>query len=247
LANFNKQNTGMEENMDIGKSITFVAEDEKWLEKLGIGALITAVPILNFAWSGFMVDLMRNVAAGEAKPLPDWSDLGEKFMKGLFITLAGLIYALPAIVVGCLLFGLSFVPLFASGQGTGNLGEGLATGSIGLMIAVGCCIGLYGLLVSFVIPAVFINYSRQGTFGSCFQFSEIMLLITANLGEYVTAWVITIVAGLLVGLIVGILGALVGWIPCIGWMIVWVISAISTAYIGAVYAHLFGQVGTSLA
>ena len=87
--------------MDIGKSLTFVTEDEKWLEKLGIGALITAVPILNFAWSGFMVDLMRNVAAGEPKPLPDWSDLGDKFVKGLIITLAGLIYALPALLVGC--------------------------------------------------------------------------------------------------------------------------------------------------
>lgn len=167
-------------------------------------------------------------------------------MKGLFITLAGLIYALPAMVVGCLLFGLSFVPLFASGQGTGDLSEGLALGSTGLLIAAGCCIGLYGLLVSFVFPAVFINYSRQGTFGSCFQFSEIMQLVTANLGEYVTAWVITIVAGFLVGLVAGVVGALIGRIPCIGWMIVWVISAIAGVYIGAVYAHLFGQVGANL-
>jgi hypothetical protein len=233
--------------MDIGKSITFVAEDEKWLGKLGIGALITAVPILNFAWSGFMVDLMRNVAAGEPKPLPDWSDLGDKFMKGLFITIAGFIYALPAILVGCVLFGVSWLPLIAaSGQGDQSLSQGLALGSSGLMIAVGCCIGLYGLIISFIFPAVFINYSRQGTFGSCFQFSEIMRLITANLSQYVTAWVIIIVAGLVVGLIVGVLGALVGWIPCIGWVIVWVITAVAGAYVGAVYAHLFGQVGASV-
>ena len=232
--------------MDIGKSITFVAEDEKWLEKLGIGALITAVPILNFAWSGFMVDLMRNVASGEAKPLPDWSDLGDKFVKGLILTLAGLIYALPAILVGCLLFGLSFVPLIAvSGQGDQGVNQGLALGSTGLLIAAGCCIGLYGLLISFVFPAVFINYSRQGSFGSCFQFSEIMQLITANLGEYATAWVITIVAGLMVGLVMGVVGMLVGWIPCIGWLVVWAISAVAGAYLGAVYAHLFGQVGAN--
>jgi Protein of unknown function (DUF4013) len=233
--------------MDIGKSITFVTEDEKWLEKLGIGALITAVPILNFAWYGFMVDVMRNVAAGEAKPLPDWSDLGDKFVRGLIVTLAGLIYALPAILVGCLLSGLSFVPLFmASGRGDQGVNQGLAVGSTGLLIAVGCCIGLYGLLISFVFPGVFINYSRQGSFGSCFQFGEIMRLITTNLGEYVTAWVITLVAGLVVGLVVGVVGALIGWIPCIGWIIVWVIAAVAGAYVGSVYAHLFGQVGANI-
>lgn len=232
--------------MDIGKSMTFVTEDEKWLEKLGLGALIAAVPVLNFAWSGFMVDVMRNVAAGEARPLPDWSDLGEKFIKGLVITVAGLIYMLPAILVGCLLFGLSFVPLIASGQGAGDLSEELALGSTGLLVAVSCCLGLYGLLMSFVFPAVFINYSRQGTFGSCFQFGEIMRLVTANLGEYVTAWVITIGASLLVGLVLGAAGMLVGWIPCIGWVMVWVLGAIAGAYLGAVYAHLFGQVGAQL-
>jgi MFS family permease len=232
--------------MDIGKSITFVAEDEKWLEKLGIGALITAVPILNFAWSGFMVDIMRNVGAGEAKPLPDWSDLGDKFVRGLIITLAGLIYALPAILVGCLLFGLSFVPLFAvSGQGDQGMNQGLALGSTGLLIAAGCCIGLYGLVISFVFPAVFINYSRQGSFGSCFQFGEVMRLITTNLSEYATAWVIIIVAGLLVGLVIGAVGGLLSFIPCIGWIIAWAISAIAGAYLGAVYAHLFGQVGAN--
>lgn len=231
--------------MDVGKSITFVTEDEKWLEKLGIGALVAAVPILNFAWSGFMVDVMRNVAAGEAKPLPDWSDLGDKFVRGLVITLAGLIYALPAILVGCLLFSLSFVPLIAiSGQGDQGLNQGLALGSTGLLVAVSCCIGLYGLVISFVFPAVFINYSRKGTFGSCFQFGEIMRLISANLGDYATAWVVTIAFSFVVGLVIGVLGMLVGWIPCVGWIILWALSAVAGAYLGAVYAHLFGQVGT---
>jgi hypothetical protein len=234
--------------MDIGKSITFVAEDEKWLEKLGIGALIAAVPILNFAWTGFMVDVMRNVAAGEARPLPGWSDLGEKFVRGLVVSIAGLIYALPAILAGCLLSVLAFVPLFAAGgQGNNDFGQEMALGSAGVLIALGCCLGLYGLLLSFIFPAVFINYSRKGTFGSCFQLGEIMRLITANLGEFVTAWVVTLAAGLLVGLALGAAGMLVGWIPCVGWVIAWALGAVAGAYLGAVYAHLFGQVGEGAA
>lgn len=229
--------------MDIGKSITFVTEDEKWLEKLGIGALVAAVPVLNFAWTGFMVDVMRNVAAGESKPLPDWTDLGEKLLRGLLVTIAGFIYALPAILVGCLLAGLSFVPLIAADQGSQGSGEQIALGSAALLVSLSCCLGLFILLLSFIFPAVLINYSRKGAFGSCFEFGEIMRLITTNLGEYVTAWVITIAAGFIVGTVLGAAGMLVGWIPCIGWLILWVLGAIAGAYLGAVYAHLFGQVG----
>ena len=145
------------------------------------------------------------------------------------------------------MFGASFVPLMAvSGQGDQNLNQGLALGSTGLLIAAVCCIGLYVLLVSFVFPAVFINYSRQGTFASCFQVREIMHLVTANLGEYVTAWLIIVVAGFLVGLVVAAVGALVGWIPCIGWIFGWAIGAVAGVYLGSVYAHLFGQVGANL-
>jgi hypothetical protein len=230
--------------MDIGKSITFVAEDEKWLEKLGIGALVAAVPVLNFAWTGYMVDVMRNVAADEPRPLPGWADLGEKFVRGLVVTIAGLIYALPVILVGCLLFALSFVPLMAAaGRGNNDFGQEMALGSTGAMIALGCCLGLFGLVLSFIFPAVLINYSRKGTFGSCFQLGEILRLITANLGEYVTAWVVTFAAAMLVGLLVGAVGILIGWIPCVGWIIVWVIGAVAGAYLGVVYAHIFGQVG----
>lgn len=233
--------------MDIGKSITFVTEDEKWLEKLGLGALIAAVPVLNFAWTGFMVDVMRNVAAGEIKPLPDWSDLGDKFVRGLLVTIAGLVYALPAILAGCLLAGLTVVPIMAvtSAQGEQGANPEMAFGATALLVVVGCCLGLYGLLLSFILPAVFINYSRQGTFGSCFRFGEIMGLVTTNLGAYVTAWVVTIAAGFIVGLVVGAAGLLIVWIPCIGWVMIWVVSAIAGAYLGAVYAHLFGQVGAS--
>jgi len=233
--------------MDIGKSFTFITEDEKWLEKLGLGALISAVPVLNFAWTGFMLNVMRNVSEDVAKPLPDWSDLGDKFIKGLVVTLAGLIYALPAILAGCLLSGLAFVPLFVvtSGQGEQGANPEMAIGTTALLIVMGCCIGLYGLLLSFIFPAVMIHYSRQETFGSCFQFSQIMPLVTANLSAYVTAWAVSIAASFVVGLVVGAAGMLVVLIPCVGWLVGWALGAVASAYLGAVYAHLFGQVGAN--
>ena len=38
--------------MDIGKSFSYPFEDKEWISKLGLGAVITIVPVLNLAWSG---------------------------------------------------------------------------------------------------------------------------------------------------------------------------------------------------
>ena len=46
--------------MDAEKSFTFPFEDKEWISKLGLGAVISLVPILNFAWSGYLVGIIRN-------------------------------------------------------------------------------------------------------------------------------------------------------------------------------------------
>ena len=60
------------------------------------------MPILNFAWSGYMVGIIRNVMNNVAEPLPTWDDLGKKFMDGLILFAAGFIYALPMLILFCL-------------------------------------------------------------------------------------------------------------------------------------------------
>jgi len=60
--------------MDIGKSFSYPFEDNKWLSKLIIGALVSIVPILNFAWAGYLIDLLKNVINKAAEPLPEWTD-----------------------------------------------------------------------------------------------------------------------------------------------------------------------------
>ncbi|MCC7512114.1 MAG: DUF4013 domain-containing protein, partial [Anaerolineae bacterium] len=81
--------------MDINKAFTYPFEDKQWISKLGMGAIIGLIPILNFAWTGYMVGLLRNVSNGEAEPLPNWDNIEKKFMDGLILAAAGLVYGLP--------------------------------------------------------------------------------------------------------------------------------------------------------
>jgi hypothetical protein len=201
------------------------------------------VPILNFAWAGYIIDLLRNVINGDSQPLPEWSDFGDKFVKGFLITLAGLIYFLPIIILSCIPLGFIFVT--SPAERSLDAQEALTVAFTGVGIVFGCLFLIYLIVLSFGYPAICVNFARKGTFGSCFEFSEITKIISTNLSKYLTAWLISIVGGIIVGTILGIVGAVLGFIPCIGWIIGWFIGAIGGVYISTIFAHLFGQVAAT--
>lgn len=231
--------------MDIQKAFSFQFEDREWINKLGLGALITLIPVLNFAWSGYMVGIIRNVMDGTVPQLPTWDDLGKKFTDGLVLAAAGLIYALPIL----LLIGIPGTILVFSGILSGNqelqsVSQILAGLGGVLGVALLCVLVLYGLGLSIVYPAILLIFAREGTFASCFQFKRIMDLITRNSGPFFTLWGLSILAALLVGMLVSFATAVIGWIPCVGWVAGIVITLGSTVYSTSLHAHLVGQFGT---
>jgi hypothetical protein len=174
---------------------------------------------------------------GVAKPLPEWSDFGDKFVKGLLLSLAGIIYSLPALVIACI-GGIVF--LIPASQGT-EVQDTFAAVSSGIGLLLSCLIAIYALVLSFYLPAVYINFARKGTFGSCFEFGEIIRIVSQNTSRYLTAWLISIVAGIVVGVVLGLVGSVLSIIPCVGWIVAWLIGAIGGMYIFTIFAHLFGQ------
>jgi len=232
--------------MNIEKSFTFPFEDKEWISKLGLGAVIAIVPILNFAWSGYMVGILRNVMNNVTEPLPTWDDLGKKFNDGLILFGASLIYALPMLIVFCLPLSIMAFSGFLSGNSelqdiARTIGE---AGGV-LFTCLLCVFLLYGLALSLIYPAILVMFAREGTFASCFNLREAFDMISRNAGPFFTAWGLSLVAGLGVGLVIGLLNALIGWIPCIGWIISLVLSFGSSVYITSIYAHLFGQFGAA--
>lgn len=226
--------------MDIGKSFSYLFEDDEWLTKLLLGAVVSAIPILNFAWTGYTIDILRNVMNGVTFPMPDWSDFGDKFVKGFLVWLAGFIYSLPALLVICLPMGWLIV--FPATSESTNTADTLAAIFTGVGILLLCILILYLLALSFYFPAVFINFAKKGTFGACFEVSEIIKIVSRNSSKYLTAWLVTLVAGIVVGILMSVVGAIFAAIICIGWLITWVVTALGSVYLFAVYAHLFGQV-----
>jgi hypothetical protein len=231
--------------MDIGKSFSYPFEDKQWVSKMGLGAVISLVPILNFAMTGYMIEIVRNLMNGAEEPLPNWDELGKKFMDGLMLVLAGLVYALPVIILSCLPLSVMAVPaMIASGNSDYQDVANAVSGAGGVLLAAMTCVFVvYGLVLSVIFPAIYVNYAKEGTFASCFKLREVFNIIGKNAGPFFTAWGMSLVAGLAVGLVLGMVNLLLGWIPCVGWIISIVISLGVSVYLSMIYAHLFGQFG----
>jgi hypothetical protein len=196
--------------MNFGKSFTYMFEDTNWVSKFLIGIVISVVPILNIAWAGYGIGIMRNMARGMEKPLPSWDNLGEKFKDGLIIFVATFIYLLPALIV----IGIGAI----AGSALGD--ESAMTVVI---VAISCCATVYFVAFSIMQPALLIHYSRTNSFGALFQVKEVFSLATQNLGEYLMAWVTGLIAGGVLSILAPVLLVLcfvpfllgIAWVTCV--------------------------------
>lgn len=212
--------------MDIGKSFGYVFEDENWVTKVLIGGVLNLVPILNFAATGYELQVLKKVAAAEERPLPEWRDFGNLFVKGLLVTIAGLIYAIPLLLLVGVTALLSALSSTGASAGTSS-GDALAAILAIFAFAMGFLAVVYGLLIALWLPAATVNYALLGDFGAFFRLGEIWSFVSGNLGGYIVALVVFGLAS--------IIAVLVGGLLCF----------VGTAFTGfwamLVFAHLFGQ------
>jgi hypothetical protein len=231
--------------MNLGKAFTYPFEDKLWASKLGIGMAVSIVPILNFAWLGYMIDVMRGVVSGRAEPLPGWDNFGKKFMDGLILFLASLVYALPALILIGLPMLFMIVPAILSSNGNmQDVANAAAAAGSFVLLCLSCIFLIYVLALSIIYPAIYVEYARQGTFASCFQFKVIFGRIGKNAGAFFTAWGIYLATAIASGIVGGIVGTVIGWIPCLGQLVALVVGLAIGVYTSLVFSHLFGQFST---
>lgn len=186
--------------MDIGRSFTFITEDEDWLRKVLIGGLISLIPIVGqFYLAGYALQVIKNTIEGREVPLPEVTeDFGEKLLKGLLSVIIGFILFLPVIILGSI-----------SGIGSALLGGAFvdteaaeAAGTIMTLwgVCFGCVTLVLGLAISLFVPFALGKYAETEQFGDAFKFGELFGLLKANFGSTIIAILISVVAGIAAGI-----------------------------------------------
>lgn len=220
--------------MDIGKAYLFVKDEEGWIGKIAIGAIIVffsflIIPI--FLLVGYQIAVARNVLDGEEHPLPAWDNWGQLFMDGVVVSIAQFIYALPVILLGLCSWLVFLVP--ALGAGT-DLETALAGGATIGFLAAMCVLALLSIALAFVVPALYVQYVRSGDFGSMFRFGEVIEIAR----QYLVDILLTILANIGAGLVLGVLITIASITICGGV----ILSFAGPVWLMVATAHLYGQI-----
>jgi hypothetical protein len=231
--------------VDIGKAIGFVFEDEEWVSKLLLGSAISLIPVFGwFAVGGYGMAVVRNVMAGESRPLPRWEDLGRFFMDGLMFGIAILIYTLPIWILVCPISVVSVLPAL------GGQDEDLVAILVGVSgvvsLALGCVITFYGLLLGLFAPAVQIRYAETGELGACLRIGELLRFLFDNVGSIIISQLALWVVGLIIGVVIGTAVTILILIPICGWILAFALSLLMmpvNIWLALFSAHLYGQIG----
>ncbi len=209
--------------MDIRRAFSYVFDDDEWLTVILLGGLFLMVPIFGqIVLVGFLFETVRNVAAGNSRPLPKWNHLGETFSLGLPGFLIQIVYALPIIllssVFGCLLlFGTVMLRQQASVVGSA------------IMLTFLCILpllSLAGMLIQPLTLGAMVRYIQTGSLGAALRVGAVVDLLRGDL----SGWLLLCLLQIFCMLVGGLGGAFFG----IG-------AVFTTTYAIAVFGHLLGQ------
>jgi hypothetical protein len=221
--------------MDIGKSFGYVFDDDQWITKILIAAVILLLGIL-FFWvlfiptliaalllGGYGVEITRRVIRGDTQVLPQWDNWGELLVDGLKAWIIELVYALPIIVLSVCL-----------GPVLGILAEDAQEVSALLSVCLSGFSFLWGIAISLLVPAAIAMFVAEEEVSAAFRFGDVFGLVRGNFVTYLLVLVVGWVAGFIggLGLLVCGVGVLVTG-PYAGWI---------TAHIrGQAYLEAKGQ------
>ncbi len=207
-------------------------QDEKWLEKVAIGSVVSAVPILNFCAMGYIVTLLKGVIRKTKETLPEWSNWGKLFSDGIIFFLVCFVYELMPVLI------------FAIGAAVGTrCFLGLACGAFMIFISAIAWLG-----VGFVLPMAICHYVATDDIKSAFAWKVVFEKIKSIIKDYGLAYLIMIglvIAGYIVFyLIVLIIFFSIVVPPLFVLLLIfgWIVLGFVFFYLSLILARMFGEI-----
>ena len=216
------------------------------IEKLAIGTIISAVPLVNLIAVGYFLECFRRTLRKD-NSLPEWSDWSKIILDGLKAAVIQIIYAIPLFILFFLVIGSVFIevlasvlPELAAGNQAGaitKIGQAFSA-NIGTLAFGIILIVIAAVIISLLSAAATVRFAQTENFNSGFALGEVKSvgLTLKFLATVIIAGVVASVVGLalaipvalltlipILGLIINFLGS--GLITFVGGLIFWTILA----------------------
>ncbi len=210
---------------NIGEAFTFAFRDPNWLAKFLVGAFFTllsfvliGIPVLY----GYYIELLQRVRRGEEHPLPEWKDVGVKFISGIKYLVTLWIYYFPLLLVAIPVFLLLFI---SSVQGThlfDVMGRAVTAGVLIFVVLP------YSLFVLVLTPLIAVEYSMNERVGEGIDIGRVIRLFGKHWQDSLLVVLITLGMDLAASL--GLVLLLIGIL-------------FTSFYVSLIKFHLYGQMG----
>ncbi|HMD14006.1 MAG TPA: DUF4013 domain-containing protein [Bacteroidota bacterium] len=213
---------------NFGEAFTFPFKDPNWFFKFLIGAIfvvlsffLIGIPVLY----GYCIELQQRVRRGEQYPLPEWKDVGVKFILGFKYLITLLIYYIPVFLILIPIVILLVVQTLNLPE-IPKISRGMDSEIIFIVFLIG-----YSLLISLLSPIISVKFAEHEKIREGLDVGNIISLF----GKHWQDTFIAILLGMGVGIfaVVGLLFFIVG-------------IFFTTFYALVVRYHLFGQIGKNI-
>lgn len=199
--------------MRLDESLRFIWGDRRWLEKSAVGVLFTlfsliliGIPVL----AGYWLEIVRQAARGPLSELPEWTDLGKKFMDGLGVVVIFIVWQLPV-----------WLSSGVAGLWAGFLNQRAGDNFLiaAVILCVQCLVWLLSIVLWALMAAALIRYATHDRLAEAFNVRGVLDLIRERparfIGALVASWVVSLIS--LFGLLLCFVGIfLTGfWAACV--------------------------------
>jgi hypothetical protein len=198
--------------LPLREAIEFPFRSENWPRKLGLGAVLSAFPVLSFTLLGMVIDLLKSSLLSAPLGLVYflvWGYAFHIFRGGLQREAANLLgwdnwrsYLSKGLALFLIQLGYGLLPLLIVALGVGMLYRGrwwFFTGMLLMLMGLLCF-----LLVGFFYPMGMAHFARWGRIEAAFHLPSLWRGIREVLVEYVSLFLLSLLVLLALGLVAAI-------------------------------------------
>jgi hypothetical protein len=151
--------------------------------------------------------------------------------------LALFIYTLPVWLLLCVGLGVTLFPVLGASVDNTQVSELLAGITAVSWIILSCIVVIFAVALTFITPAISIQYARTNDFSACLRVGEVLQITRTNLGDIIIVMLASLLANFVLQTVVATLSATI----CL------IIVAIPLAWVGSLWisaasSHLTGQI-----